>query len=564
MAARTPTRPLGPAPLVVMVAAVAAACASPAGPADPPAPVQSEAPAATAFAPPPEGVFVAQGCEPRALIPSGVDSGCGRRVVAALFTQLVEYAPGTWRPRWGPEADRAVARSITSFDAVHWTIRLKEGWTFHDGEPLTAQSFVDAWNHAAYGPNAQPAAPLFQPIEGFADLRCPEADCDPPARSLAGVQALDEHTLRVTLTEPRRTFPWLLGHVAFSPLPSAAFEDLAAYGEAPVGNGPLAMDGTWEHDRVIRLQRFEDYAGARAASDGVQIRLVATPEDAWQGFVAGELDVMDELPLARADEARRRFALRFVEQPGSHYTFLVAPSHVPALTDGRLVEALSMAIDRDRIIRQQLAGTATPARSLLPPVLAPTAAPDLCGDACRHRPEAARRRFEQAGGLPEGGLTLWYPRSSDYEQRMQAIAGDWIRTFGLPPDAIRLQPLPFSQFLAHAEDRRVTGPYRMGWVMDVPSPRNFLEPLHGADGLLNLDGYRNEAAGRLLERADAAPGIVSSLELYDRAADLVLRDWHHIPLWYELHQAVHAERLGDVSFTPFGDVRLADVTVADA
>ena len=30
-----------------------------------------------------------------------------------------------------------------------WTIKIKSGWTFHDGTPVTAQTFVDAWNFAA-------------------------------------------------------------------------------------------------------------------------------------------------------------------------------------------------------------------------------------------------------------------------------------------------------------------------------------------------------------------------------------------------------------------------------
>lgn len=43
-----------------------------------------------------------------------------------------------------------MGESITSDDQTVWTIKLKPGWTFHNGEPVTAQSFEDAWNAGAY------------------------------------------------------------------------------------------------------------------------------------------------------------------------------------------------------------------------------------------------------------------------------------------------------------------------------------------------------------------------------------------------------------------------------
>ena len=57
----------------------------------------------------------------------------------------------------------AVASSIESDDNQTWTITLNEGWTFHDGTDVTAQSFVDAWNWSAYGPNAQLNSYFFGP-----------------------------------------------------------------------------------------------------------------------------------------------------------------------------------------------------------------------------------------------------------------------------------------------------------------------------------------------------------------------------------------------------------------
>ena len=70
------------------------------------------------------------------------ESGTGD-VVDAMWTGLVDYDPVTAQPRL------AHAESITSSDNLTWKIALKPGWTFHDGTPVTAASYVDAWNWAA-------------------------------------------------------------------------------------------------------------------------------------------------------------------------------------------------------------------------------------------------------------------------------------------------------------------------------------------------------------------------------------------------------------------------------
>ncbi len=50
-----------------------------------------------------------------------------------------------------------------------WTIKLKAGWKFHNGEPVTADSYINAWNAGAYGPNAQDSNYFYTKIEGYED-----------------------------------------------------------------------------------------------------------------------------------------------------------------------------------------------------------------------------------------------------------------------------------------------------------------------------------------------------------------------------------------------------------
>src|SRR5215210_390093 len=86
------------------------------------------------------------------LVPGNTTESEGAQIVKALWTGLVEYAED------GEVQYTGVAESIESDDNTHWTITLKDGWTFHDGTPVTAQSFVDAWNYTAYSPNLNGAS----------------------------------------------------------------------------------------------------------------------------------------------------------------------------------------------------------------------------------------------------------------------------------------------------------------------------------------------------------------------------------------------------------------------
>ena len=153
---------------------------------------------------PDPGVISVFSTEPEnPLVPGNTTEEGGSRVLSALFTGLVEYDPRTAEPR------NAVAESITTTDSRVYTIRLRPGWTFHDGSPVTARSFADAWNYTAYSPNGQQGASFFTQIAGFDQVHTTDPDGEgpqqapePPAREMSGVRVVDDLTLQVTLSEP--------------------------------------------------------------------------------------------------------------------------------------------------------------------------------------------------------------------------------------------------------------------------------------------------------------------------------------------------------------------------
>src|SRR5699024_2265387 len=128
-----------------------------------------------------EMVINAHGTEPQnPLVPTNTNEVGGGHIVDAIFAGLVSY-------NTDGSTEMEVAESIESEDNLTWTITLKDGWTFSDGSPVTANSFVDAWNYGADPENAQLNAYFFNPIEGT-----DEEGISTEGDTLSGLEVIDD------------------------------------------------------------------------------------------------------------------------------------------------------------------------------------------------------------------------------------------------------------------------------------------------------------------------------------------------------------------------------------
>jgi ABC-type transport system substrate-binding protein len=455
-----------------------------------------------------------------------------------------------------------IAESIESDDQRVWTIKLKDGWTFHNGEPVDAASYARAWNAGAYGPNAYGNAYFFENIEGYADLQVPAgapAGTKPKATELSGLEVVDRLTLRVTLSQPFSQYPLTLGYTAFYPLPQAYTGDPKAFEERPIGNGAFQMDGAWQHNQQIRVERYDNYKGDAPNADAVTFRIYSNLNTAYNDLLAGNLDIMDSLPPERLGGAKAQFGDRFIDRASSSFTYIGFPLYDQRFSDVRVRKAFSMAIDRQAIIDAIYNGAYTPARSLVSPVVA-GARDNPCGVVCEYRPDDARQMLQQAGGW-QGELTLWFNSGAGHEKWIEAVSNQLRNNLGI--ESITFKSLQFAEYLELLDNRQVTGPFRLGWVMDFPSPQNFLEPIYSTTGSSNNFGYSNKTVDELLAKGNAAETVEDGIDLYQQAEDQILADMPNIPMWFGKIQAAHSNDVDNVTIDAFSRIRLADVTVKD-
>ena len=262
-----------------------------------------------------------------------------------------------------------------------------------------------------------------------------ETDCEaapPAAEEMSGLSVTDDLNLTVTLSEPETFFNQRLGYTAYYPLPEAFFADPAAFNEAPIGNGPFMMDGSWEHDVEIRTVAYPDFAGPDPAQvDGLTFRIYADVEAAINDLLAGNIDIVDNMTPPRARRGQAAVP-NFAESPSSSISYLGMPLYDPAFENPDVRAALSMAIDRQTLVNSPIFnGSRHAAFNLVSPVI-PGYEETVC-DNWNYDPEQAAALWESSGGI-EGPITVWFNSGSGHEEWVEAVVNMWAETLGIDPD----------------------------------------------------------------------------------------------------------------------------------
>jgi peptide/nickel transport system substrate-binding protein len=219
----------------------------------------------------------------------------------------------------------ALAESVTAApDSLSWTVRLREGLRYHDGQRLDATSVAGVVRAAT------PAGEAFQVAPGLRDV--------------TSVDVLDPRTFRISL---RARSALLLEALA-------ALEVNHGAGDA-AGAGPF-VPGTPTADQGVAMAAFDGFHLGRPAVDRVVLRSYSTPRRAWSALMRGEVDALYEVDPAFASFVAvsgnmqvRAFLRPFVYVMGFNLRH-------PALKDAASRRHLAAGVDREAIIRHAFDG----------------------------------------------------------------------------------------------------------------------------------------------------------------------------------------------------------------
>ncbi|WP_297698120.1 ABC transporter substrate-binding protein [Mycobacterium sp.] len=499
----------------------------------------------------PDLVVVNGGEPPNPLIPTGTNDSQGGRILDRLFAGLMSYdAAGHPSPE--------VAQSIDTADNVDYRIILKPGWTFTDGSPVTAHSFVDAWNYGALSTNAQLQQSFFSPIQGFDAVAGLTRDGKPTATTMSGLRVVNDLEFAVRLKAPTIDFRLRLGHSAFYPLPEAAFRDMNAFGQHPIGNGPYQLaegpDGpAWEHNVRIDLRPNPGYRGNRRPHNrGLRFEFYANLDTAYADLLSGNLDVLDTIPPSALPVYKRDLGDKVTSGAAAINQSLDTPLRLPHFggEEGRLRRlALSAAINRPQISRQIFVDTRSPARDFTARSL-PGFDPNIAGsDALDFDPGRARQLWAQADAISawSGRYAIAYNADAGHQDWVDAVANGIKNVLGI--DAVGAPQPTFAAFRTQITNRSIATAFRAGWQGDYPSMIEFLAPLFATGAGSNDVGYSSRQFDAALATAEAAPDLPQATVLANEAQRILFHDMPVVPLWNYISVVGWSSEVSNVTVT---------------
>jgi peptide/nickel transport system substrate-binding protein/oligopeptide transport system substrate-binding protein len=463
--------------------------------------------------------------------------------------------------RFDPETTEPynyLATDISTEDNKTWTITIKDGTTFHNGEAVDAESFARSWNYAAYGPNAMANNYFFERIEGYDEMQGEVSEDDdgnvtveeePQAEELSGVKVVDATTLEVTLAEPFAAFDSMLGYTAFFPMAQACLDDIDACAVKPIGNGPFEVE-EWAQGQSLSANKYADYTGEETPDFDRIEWTEYSGDSSWADFQADILDFGSPPPAQSAAASEDPdLADRRVEREGAALTYIGFPMYEGAPYDDiEFRKAISMAIDREAVIEAVKPGEAVPADSWVAPDAVPGGQAGVCGEYCTFDPEAAKEALEKAGGWPEGEtLTIHLGQDQTEQEYFQAIGDQITLNLGIPYE---LDPSP--DFFSRRTDRDFDGPWRANWFPDYPLNENYLAPIYASGGEDKSElGYYNEDFEKKMAEGDAAATPDEAVAKYAEAEKIIAEDFPTIPISVSNTVQYHSDRVSNVVLDPF-------------
>jgi oligopeptide transport system substrate-binding protein len=359
-----------------------------------------------------------------------------------------------------------------------------------------------------------------------------------------------------------------LGYSAFYPLPSVAFDDMEAFGQNPIGDGPYMLDGAkaWQHNVKIDLAVNKDYDGPRKPQNGgLSLVFYATLDSAYADLLDGNLDVLDAIPDANYQTFEDDLGDRAINQAAAIFQSFTIPSdlsnysHPEAFShfqgeEGQLRRAaISMAIDRDQITDVIFEGTRTPASDFTSPTIDGYSESLKGADVLKYNPDEAKKLWAQADAISpwSGSFTIAYNADGGHQGWVDAVTNSIKNTLDI--DAAG-NPYPtFAEQRAliskNADGKRdIQSAFRTGWQADYPGLFNFLGPIYATNASSNDGDYSSEEFDSLLTKGAATPDMAEANKLYQQAQEVLLKDLPAIPLWYSNVDGGYGESVDNVQF----------------
>ncbi|AHG18227.1 ABC transporter substrate-binding protein [Chania multitudinisentens RB-25] len=381
--------------------------------------------------------------------------------------------------------------------------------------------------------------------------------------SVQSVKKLDNYTVEIRLQAPDASFLWHLA-THYAPVLSAEYAaNLTRAGtqemidREPVGTGPFLLN-EYRSGQYIRLARNDAYWRGKPRMSQVVIDLGAGGTGRLSKLLTGECDVLaypaaSQLSILR-DDPRLRLTLR----PGMNIAYLAFNTRKPPLDNLQVRQAISLAINNQRLMQSIYYGTAETAASLLPRA---SWAYDNEADITEYNPARAREMLREAGVGPLD-LTLWVPTASQSYNPSPLKTAELIQA-DLAQIGINVTIMPVEGRFQEARLMEMNHDLTLtGWATDSNDPDSFFRPLLSCAAIRSQTNYAHwcdPGFDELLQDALLSQQLAQRIEKYQQAQKILQQQLPILPLASSLRLQAYRYDIKGLVLSPFGNASFAGV-----
>lgn len=405
-----------------------------------------------------------------------------------------------------------------SADGLTYTFKLRQGVTFHNGDPFTSADVKYTYDWIKDPTNASTRAGLVDLVES--------------------VEAPDDSTLVVTLSEADVTFMVNVSTLMIYPAAYHAEVGEEAYSGAPIGTGAFKLDGggEWIPAQRTLLVANEEYFRGRPNFDQFQIDIVPEANGRWAALDTGTADnsiwSLNAEDNTLLEEGGNFTVYNTLNNAVNHF---VLNNEHPALSDLNVRKALLHATDRQAFVDDVYLGQAVLATSNLSPNVEAYYYPDV--PTYDYNVDGANALLDEAGwvagddGIREkDGTRLAFTLAviqGDTQRRPEAeIAQQWYQQIGVEMELLEV---------TDAVDGMISGKYDaalFNWVYGGGDGEPDARPTLKSDGANNFSHFANEELDGLLDQGVLELDPAARVEIYNRVQEIVAEN---VPFLYFLH-----------------------------
>jgi len=318
-------------------------------------------------------------------------------------------------------------------DGTVWTFHLGEDRKWCDGEPVTADQYVYSLQRTADPATGSPNSFFVSPILNYDAIAAGEMGVEE-----LGVEATDEHTLVITLTNPMPSFLESTDASVYYPQRKDIVEQYGdQYGadfDKFIYNGPFKIT-EWTHNSSIKIEKNDQYwDAANVALDTVNYQIMSDTAAIQNAYEAGQIDLIDvssqeSLAKYQADDSNV-----YTQISGGTINFAFYNTKDALFSNANIRKAFTMAVDQVKVNEIAFSGLRDPLYGWIAPAISvgDKTMRSVAGDTLKNMREETLAQTTAKDILLEGMKELGLGDDPTTLDITFSLAGttDWYRTFG--------------------------------------------------------------------------------------------------------------------------------------